>query len=239
VVVPAYNEERLLSSTLAAMGRAVEATAGPGRSFELIVVDNGSTDRTAALAREAGARVVHEPHRQIARARNGGAAVAGGDWLLFIDADCWPSPGLLAQAWEAMASGRVIGGGSTVGLDSSRVPAIARVVVGIWNALSRGLRLAAGSFLFCRADAFRALGGFDEALYASEELDMSRRLKRLARREGTRFVILAGHPLITSARKVHLYTPKERARFARAFLRHPRRFTRDRDACAMWYDGRR
>src|SRR5262245_52596787 len=87
IVVPACNEEKLLGTTPQSIGEAARAFAGFGMDWELIVCDNNSTDRTAELARAAGARVVFEPINQIGRARNAGAAAASGDWLLFIDAD--------------------------------------------------------------------------------------------------------------------------------------------------------
>ena len=70
-----------------------------------------------------------------------------------------------------------------------------------------GGKLLAGSFIFCEARAFRQVGGFSNELFAGEEIDLSRRLKRLARERKKRIVILHRHPLLTSARKMHLYTP--------------------------------
>src|SRR5215467_13374571 len=83
-VVPAYNEERLLGRTLAALHSAARALSQP---YELVVVDDGSTDRTAAIATAGGATVVSVQFRQIARVRNAGAAAATGEVLIFVDAD--------------------------------------------------------------------------------------------------------------------------------------------------------
>ena len=77
------------------MKSAAGAFVRRGWGVELIVCDNNSTDRTAEIARNAGARVVFEPVNQIARARNRGAAAATGDWLIFVDADSHPSAGLV------------------------------------------------------------------------------------------------------------------------------------------------
>src|ERR1035441_10072378 len=84
IIVPAFNEERLLGESLAQIKSAAHAFAQHGWDFELIVCDNNSTDRTAEIARAAGATVVFEPVNQIARARNSGAAAATGDWLVFL-----------------------------------------------------------------------------------------------------------------------------------------------------------
>ena len=84
---------------------------------------------------------------------------------------------------------------------------MANLIAGLWNGISRAGRLLAGSFIFCEARAFREVGGFSNELFAGEEIDLSQRLKRLARAKKKRIVILHRHPLLTSARKVHLYTP--------------------------------
>src|SRR6266480_4245946 len=101
----------------------MEAFAERGWPAELIVCDNNSDDRTAEIARAAGARVVFEPVNQIARARNTGAAHAAGEWLIFIDADSQPSRELFAEAAEAMQGGRCLAGGAT--LARQRPPCIA------------------------------------------------------------------------------------------------------------------
>lgn len=83
------------------------------------------------------------------------------------------------------------------------------------------------------------MGGFNQALYASEEIDLSRRLKRLARTRGLSVRILRRHPLVTSARKLRLYTWREAAVFMlRTAASGGRNLTR-RDECFVWYDGRR
>jgi glycosyltransferase involved in cell wall biosynthesis len=205
--------------------------------WELIVCDNNSTDRTAEIARAAGARVLFEPHNQISRARNRGAGMAAGEWLLFVDADSTPSRELFADLKEAIGSGRVLGGGSTVAADEDVFSV--RAALGFWNAISRSLRWAAGAFVYCEAAAFRAVGGFSEELYASEELDLSGRLKRLARERGREFRILHRHPLRTSARKLHLYGWRELGPVFVRFLLHPRRMLRSAKECSPWYDGRR
>ena len=69
-IIPAYNEERLIASTLKALDSAAQALH---EADELIVVDDASTDQTAVVARSAGAQVVSVAHRQIAATRNSGA----------------------------------------------------------------------------------------------------------------------------------------------------------------------
>jgi glycosyltransferase involved in cell wall biosynthesis len=232
VVVPAFNEERLLAGTLDHIDTSMTVFIRAGWSCELVVCDNNSTDRTAEIACEAGARVVFEPVNQISRARNTGARAASGDWLIFVDADSAPTPALFEDVLYAIDSEECIGGGSTVTLQGA--PLGVRAWVAVWNALSRIMRWAAGSFIFCEAAAFRRIGGFSEELYAAEEIDFSRRLKRLGR-----FVILHQHPLATSARKAELYRWTEHLAFFWKMLTAGRRTLRSREACSVWYDGRR
>lgn len=237
VVVPAYNEERGLAATLRSIREAMTGFDAYAWSSELIVCDNNSTDRTATIAAEAGAAVVFEPINQISRARNAGAARATGDWLVFVDADSHPSRELFLDMARAIGGGRCLAGGSTVRLDISQ-PAATLAVRG-WNAISRVMRWAAGSFVFCETAAFRELGGFSIELYAAEEIDLSRRLKRLARTTGRSVVILHRHPILTSGRKARLYTPREGLTFMVKTIMQRGRTLRSAAECYQWYDGRR
>ena len=237
IVIPAYNEERLLPATLFAVDRARQVLAARGWRSEVIVCNNNSTDRTAAVAESAGARVVFEPVNQIGRARNTGAAAATGEWIVFIDADSEPSPGLFEDMSEAIASGRVLAGGST--LRTEPMNPWYSAFAGLWCIWSRLARHMAGSFIFVETRAFREIGGFSNTLFAAEELELSSNLKRLARSEGKRVVILHRHPLLTSSRKAHLYSFRETIVFLVKATFRPKKILSDRDACALWYDGRR
>lgn len=237
IVVPAFNEERLLAATLAAIREALGAFADAGWDSEIVVCDNNSTDRTPDIARSCGAKVVFEPVNQISRARNAGAAAAEGDWLVFVDADSTPPRPLFEDVRRRIATGQVLAGGATVALPMARIDVVA--VMGLWNALSRTLTWAAGSFIFCEAAAFRELGGFSEELFASEEIDFSRRAKRLARARGKKVEILDSHPLLTSPRKLHLYRMRDLVRVVAKMVFSGGRSLRRREDCAPWYDGRR
>src|SRR6188768_740915 len=96
VVVPAFNEEKLLAQSLRAIKESCTAFAERGWKWEIVVCDNNSTDRTAEIAAEEGATVVFEPINQISRSRNKGAGIASGDWLIFVDADSFPTKELFA-----------------------------------------------------------------------------------------------------------------------------------------------
>src|SRR5947208_3409960 len=101
-IVPAYNEEAELSFTLAAICAAASGAAQP---FEIVVVDDGSTDATPKIAEQAGARVVSIHRRQIAAARNAGARAARGEYLFFVDADTRVNPTHIAEAIAALEAG--------------------------------------------------------------------------------------------------------------------------------------
>lgn len=237
ILVPAFNEEKLLPAVLQSIQAASQSFLNLGWETELIVCDNNSTDHTAELARVGGARVVFEPVNQIGRARNTAAKAALGDWLLFIDADSYPSAELFADMAVQIQSGRCLAGGACLRIEGQS--SVGRRGAKLWNHISRSMRYMAGSCIFCEASAFREVGGFDEKLFASEEIDLSRKLKKLARQRRQQIVILDRHPLLTSARKLHLYTWREHLGFILKTVLTGKRNLQRRENCPTWYDGRR
>ncbi len=200
-------------------------------SGEIIVVDNASTDQTARVAIRGGARVVAEAHRQIARARNAGAAVAAGRWLIFVDADTLISAALLRRSLAELDSGECCGGGARI--DPTHRYRSLRVAIRAWNAISRYSGWACGAYVFCTADAFRSIGGFDEELYASEEIRLSNALRRFGRARGMRVRIL-DETIVTSGRKLEWYGALGTTRLVLRTLCWPGGF-RKRRACELWY----
>lgn len=237
IIIPAYNEEQLITLCLSAVAESLSANARPDFTHEVIVVDNNSTDKTAELAGQSGARVVFEPINQISRARNAGAAVAKGDWLLFVDADSLLNPGMVADILACIDSGHHVGCGSLMEMPES--PWWGTVILKIWSIVSVTFVWASGALVVCRADAFHDVGGFDQDLYAADEIYLSGLLKKWGRRHGLKFTILKRHPLITSARKLRLYSGLE---IAKQFLKlacSPRKALQNRSKLPVWYDGRR
>jgi glycosyltransferase involved in cell wall biosynthesis len=231
IVVPAFNEEALLPSTLAALHGAMQAQ--PALRGEIVVVDNNSADGTADVARAGGARVVFEPVNQISRARNAGATAADGRYLVFVDADTRIGPELLQAALNALESGGVCGGGALAGT-SEAVRPLARCALRIWNLLATRCHYAAGAFVYCRRDGWAEVGGFSLDLYASEEIAFSRALRLWGRTRGLAFVVLP-IPFDTSMRKLRWYGPLRRLAMTLPLLLMPWRL-RSRDRCAVWYD---
>jgi len=226
IVVPAYNEESLLRPTLSALNDAAAALENP---IELIVVDDGSTDQTAEIAREMGARVVPVRLRQIAGARNAGGRAAVGDLLIFVDADTIVPLDLLKEAVNAYETGAV-GGGAGVRYDVGEPQwAVIATAIIIW--IMRRTKWAAGCFVFVSRDVFDRVGGFDERYFACEEIRFSRAVKK-----NGRFVMLRG-AAVTSARKARLFGG--RAVFLQFLAMLWPGSLRRRDRLGFWYDGQR
>ena len=237
IVVPAFNEERLLGESLAQIKSAAGAFTQRGWDFEMIVCDNNSTDRTAEIARAAGATVVFEPVNQIARARNSGAAAATGDWLVFVDADSHPGADLFADVAEQITSGRCLAGGATIRLDEKLFcRRIDRAPLECGQPLAA---FAGRSVCFYRDDSFPGTGRFQHRIFVGEELELSQRLKKLAKKTGKRVVILHRHPLVTSARKMRIYTLRQHLTFLFCMILNPYRTVTSREKAHLWYDGRR
>ncbi|XAL98407.1 glycosyltransferase [Phycisphaeraceae bacterium D3-23] len=231
LIIPAYNEQDQLARTLPLIRDAMARVGQPG---ELIVVDNNSTDATAQVAREHGAAVVFEPVNQIAKARNAGAKAAISDAFIFVDADTTPAGELLKQAVTLMLDDRAIGGGGIVEMDTE-VPCTVRLVLGFWNTVSRLCRLSAGCFFFCQRDAFEEAGGFPESVYASEEIWLGRKLRKLGRQRGKPMTILREPTVKTSARKTD--QTFRVAGMMLLFLVFPFA-VRWRRFCGYWYKGK-
>lgn len=227
-IVPAYNEERLLASTLQAINAVAQALDEP---CEVIVVDDGSTDRTADIAREHGAQVVPVSHRQIAATRNAGARAARGDVFIFVDADTLVHETLVRLALQALRRGAV-GGGTVVRFDGA-MPLYARLMVPPVVKLLQLSRMAAGCFLFCKRTAFEAVGGFDESFYAAEELALSRALKRQGK-----FVILR-EPVLSSGRKLRTHSAREMFALFGHLFRGGLGAVKQRRGFELWYAQRR
>jgi glycosyltransferase involved in cell wall biosynthesis len=193
-IVPAYNEERYLGPTLAAIHAAAKEVGEP---YEVIVANDTSNDATVAVAEAGGARVVTVAKRQIAATRNAGARASTGDLLIFVDADTTVNGPLVAEAVAAMRSGAV-GGGAPVRMEPS--PRWVSVVMAALVPVFRVAKWAAGCFVFCTREAFEKAGGFDEAYFAAEEIIFSQALKRIGR-----FVVVRSF-VVSSSRKLETHS---------------------------------
>lgn len=231
IIIPAYNEAEELPATIAAARRAMRRQGSKG---EVIVVNNNSTDATALVAWRAKAdKVIFERVNQIARARNAGVDAAAGDYFIFVDADTRISPELLRDTLLLLDAEEACGGGSVIRFEGN-IGLLGRFGIGLWEQISRLTRTAAGSYLFCRRDAFEAVGGFDERLFASEEVRLSRRLRQWGREKGLGFTILESAPALTSARKLTWYSGSEVLCWVALMTLFPLA-VRSRKLCGFWY----
>ena len=185
LVVPAYNEAlylpRLLDSVEAARARY---RRGP-HAVEVIVADNASTDHTAALAAARGCRVTRVEKRVIGATRNGGARIARGEFLGFIDADFWIHPDTFNEIDRALSNERIVGGATGAWPDRWS-PGIAATMLPLLP-IAVALRVDIG-VAFCRRADFETIGGYTEEWLYAEDLRFLLALKRLGRRRGQRMV---------------------------------------------------
>lgn len=177
VIVPAFNAEATLA---AALGSAL---AQIYRNIEIIVVDDGSTDRTAELAAGFPVTLIRQPNRGLSAARNAGIAASTGEWLAPLDADdLWHPSKIEKQVAAALAAEeppgfvycwlRVIDGDGRVRGSGDRHSFEGRV---IHQHLHRNFVGAGGQALF-RRDAVEAVGGYDESLERCEDILLQYRL---------------------------------------------------------------
>jgi len=227
-IIPAYNEELELSATLAAIHAAASSA---GQPWEIIVVDDASTDATPEIALDAGAKVVRIDRRQIAAARNAGARAAQGEYFFFVDADTRINRLHVTQAIAALEAGYA-GGSARVALDGF-VPVWGRILLRAFCTLYFGLNLGAGAFLFTTRRNFETIGGLDEQYFVGEEVYFSLAIRKLGR-----FKVLRV-PIVTSGRKLRMYPAKQVLRdFLRVVVAGPRA-ARSRAKLRLWYDGKR
>ena len=205
-IVPARNEAGLIAAAI----ENIRAFAPSETSWELIIVDNGSTDGTADIARSYSEAWLLKAQGSVGAARNIGAARAQGSILVFLDADVrltasWRSAigGVLS---ELLVSPRLVTG-STVG-----IPPRPSIIERYWfyPATRTPRRYVNSGHLIIGQQFFRELGGFDARLVTGEDFELC-----------TRACANGGEVRDSRALEVvHLGFPKTLAQFARRELWH-------------------
>ena len=226
-IVPAYNEEFELARSIGAIRSAVSGASLP---YEIIVVDDGSTDATPRIAEAEAATLVQIQRRQIAAARNAGARAARGEILFFIDADTRISKAHVTDALVALDAG--CSGGSARVLVDGVIPVWARIFVSIFSTLYFANRLGAGAFLFTTRKNYEQVGGFDEELFIGEEVYFSLALKKLGR-----FKLLPV-PILTSGRKLRMYSAGHILSRSFWIIVRGKRAAKSRNRLELWYRGK-
>ncbi|HYP26629.1 MAG TPA: glycosyltransferase [Blastocatellia bacterium] len=200
VIIPAYNEGRYIASTLEHLRRAVDfARKANPVPIDLIVVDNASTDETAAIARGFGATIIEESVHNISRVRNAGAYSSNADVLVFVDADTVVPESLLYRISEVMSDRDCAGGAVDVSHRPSR--SLIKAYLALWRMLGKLTGMAQGATQFCRREVFVSLRGYDESLYMGEDVDFYWRLKKLAKKRGLRHHLITDLQVIPSPRR--------------------------------------
>jgi glycosyltransferase involved in cell wall biosynthesis len=183
VIIPARDEEHYLAA-------AMESVAGqryPLERLECVIVDNGSSDATAAVAAEfardcpkLAMSIQTEPIPGVGRAKNRGAESAGGEVLIFLDADSRMDPSLAQDVAAAWSAGHPAG--------SIRIEADSRHPVdrGFFALMEVGKVMFGirSQMMYCDAALFRMVGGFDPSLQLAEDLEFLKRVKARVRQDG-------------------------------------------------------
>ncbi len=183
VVIPAFNEEAFLPRLLDSIEVAKAQYSGGAGAIEVIVADNDSTDRTAQVAAEHAARVVHVAKRRIAAARNGGASEARGEILCFIDADSALHPQTFDAIDRAMKTGRYVWGVTGSILERKSFALLLTYYLFMPMVLLTGFDTGLS---FCFRKDFKAVGGYDESRLYAEDVLLPLALRRLGRTRGQR-----------------------------------------------------
>ncbi len=198
LIIPAYNEERFLPRLLDSVDAAARRYAHGAAAIEVIVADNASTDRTAALAKERGCRVAPVAKRSIAAARNAGSAAARGEFIGFVDADMQIHPGTFDAIERALASDRIVGGSTGCTLERWSLGLAVTFAVFLPVVWLTGFDTGV---VFCRRRDFEATGGYDESLRVAEDVRFLLELRRVGRKQGKRLTRLKQVKAIASTRK--------------------------------------
>lgn len=198
LVIPAFNEEKYLPALLDSVDVARAHYSRGADEVEVIVADNSSTDGTAELARARGCRVapVHKP--AIAASRNGGARIATGEIVAFIDADCTIHPQTFNVIDRTLASPNVVAAATGARFDR------ASLGIGLTTLIGEVLFFVANldiGVVFCRRADWKTVGGYNEELLCAEDVEFLVELKKLGKSRRQKFVRAKGARATTSARK--------------------------------------
>jgi glycosyltransferase involved in cell wall biosynthesis len=227
LIIPAYNEERLLPRLLDSV-EVARAAYAKADAIEIIVADNMSTDRTVEIARTRGCRVASVEKRVIAAARNGGARVAQGEIVAFIDADSQVHPQTFVEIDRALATGRCVGGATGVRMERWSLGIAVTYAMIIPMVLLTGMDAGVA---FCRKQDFDALGGYDESLLLAEDVAFLWALRKLGKQRGQRLMRVTRAKAIASTRKFDEFGEWHYFRFAGEYLR----YGKTRFADKYWY----
>ena len=198
LVIPAYNESELLPRLLASVERARHAFENSHGQLEVIVADNCSTDTTAEIAASFGCRVARVERRCIASARNGGARIALGDILAFVDADSVIHEKTFVRLREILNDEKYVGGATGVNLERWSFGLVVTYLLLLPMIL---LTKMDTGVVFCRRADFEKIGGYNEKLQFAEDAAFLWELRRLGKKRGQSLVRATDVKAVASTRK--------------------------------------
>ncbi len=232
LVIPAYNEEAYLPRLLDSVDIACERYREGPDAIEVIVADNASTDGTARIARERGCRVAPVEKRVIAAARNGGARIARGEILAFIDADSEIHAETFNEIDRVLSDPKVVGGTTgtrferrSLGLLCTHVFLVALSVALRGGRSLRDLNTDTG-VVFCRRRDFEEFGGYREKRLFAEDIQFLYDLRKLGWKRGQRLTRGTKAKALFSTRKFdeygdwHYFTAPIRLAWSELFKRN-------------------
>jgi len=172
IIIPAFNEEKFIGQCLQSILLLNKSTF----DYEVIVVDNGSSDNTVEIAKESGANVLIKSEGNVSAVRNYGAKSAKGEFLAFVDSDCIVSQDWLANAVDSLAKNNV----DAVGAFPESPPNsgwIAKVLQeNAKNKVGENIKYLPACNVIVKSDVFWSVGGFNEELETNEDVDFSAKL---------------------------------------------------------------
>ena len=198
LIIPAHNESKLLPRLLATVDEARRRFAGGADAVEVIVADNASTDGTGKVAARGGCVVVPVAKRLIAAARNGGARVAQGNLICFVDADMRIHPDTFNAVSAALGRSNVVAGATGVRLERWSVGIALTYAIVVPLVILTGIDTGV---VFCRRADFDAVGGYDERRELAEDVAFLWALRRLGKSRGQRLIRLTAVKALVSMRK--------------------------------------
>lgn len=202
VIIPAHNEEKYIGKCLQAVKSAAKYV-GDAKT-EIIVVANRCTDKTVAIAKHYGAKVVINEEKCIAAIRNAGVREAKGEIIVTIDADSLMTKYSLREIKFLLDSGNYVGGGTNPKFDRMSVGiafSSAYVAMNLIPIMMKNGGYLSGAMFWLYKRDFDAIGGFDETLVSLEDMDFAVRLKKLGDKRGQKYGTLKRSYILTSSRK--------------------------------------
>ena len=198
LIIPAYNESNYLPRLLDTVDEARSCYHGGLDEIEVIVADNNSRDDTAKIAHNRGCIVTHIAERRIASVRNGGASIAEGKVLCFVDADMRIHPQTFNAVERSIEAGNVVAGATGIRLERMSIGigvTYAIILPVVW------LTKVDTGVVFCRRSDFDAIGGYSESMNFGEDVHFLLEIRKLGRERGLKLARLSGVKALSSARK--------------------------------------